>query len=202
MSSPMRLVEPRVPAVLDPGFRPAVLANRRFRSDVVSSGRAVRLVLALERSEGARTRFETSVFAADHPRAGENLAYAERLFKFLLWQCGGWKAWVGGPAAIADHLRQMYSPGGARAFDRAFMQEDVYGHPFAIVHCEPDAVPPARRRGAPAGPPPRRMPGRVRPRRIGPQGVGGHRRRGRLLGGSRVDAGLAERSRRTTTARS
>jgi predicted NBD/HSP70 family sugar kinase len=151
MSSPMRLVEPRVPAVLDPGFRPAVLANRQYRADVASSGRAVRLVLALERSEGARTRFETSVFAADHPRAGENLAYAERLFKFLLWQCGGWKAWVGGPAAIADHLRQVYAPGGARAFDCALMQDDVYAQPFTIVHCEPDAVPPAVDAARPLG---------------------------------------------------
>ena len=82
---------------LDPGFRPAVLANRAFREEVAASGAGVPLVLGLERPDGALSRFETVAFPDGHPRAGANLFYAERLVKFLLWQRGGWQVYVGGP---------------------------------------------------------------------------------------------------------
>jgi hypothetical protein len=89
----LRLVEPRFVPPLDEGFRPAVLANRAFRKEVEDSGAGVPLVLGLERPDGAVSRFETRVFAGDHPRAAANLTYAERLVKFLLWQRGGWKVY-------------------------------------------------------------------------------------------------------------
>jgi predicted NBD/HSP70 family sugar kinase len=147
----LTLIEPRVRPPLDPGFRPAVLANRHFREEVERSGTGVPLVIGLERSQGELSRYETRVFADGHPRAAANLAYAERLFKFLLWQWGGWKAYVGGPRAVADHLRATYSPAGARAFDHGFMGEDVYGHEFTVVSCAPEEVPPAKENARPLG---------------------------------------------------
>jgi predicted NBD/HSP70 family sugar kinase len=145
------LIEPRVLPPLDPGFRPAVLANRHFREEVARDGGGVPLVIGLERSQGELSRYETRVFPDGHPRAAANLAYAERLFKFLLWQWGGWKAYVGGPRPIADHLRATYAPGGARAFDHGFMGEDVYGHGFTVVGCAPGEVPPAKENARPLG---------------------------------------------------
>jgi len=139
----MTLVPPRVAAPLDDTFRPAVLANHAFLDEVAASG-GEPLVLGLERTDGSFTRYETRVFAPDHPRARANLMYAERLLKFLLWQQGGWKVYVGGPAAIAEFLRATYSPQGARAFDYHFMGEQVYQQPFTIVHCAPEDVPAAR----------------------------------------------------------
>jgi predicted NBD/HSP70 family sugar kinase len=148
---PLPLPEPAVRPELDPGFRPSVLANHRFLADVAASGGGVPLVIGLERSDGTRSRVETRVFApADH-RFPTSLAYAERLFKFLLWQRGGWKAWIGGPVAIADHLRTAYSPGGARAFDHQFMGEDVSESPFTVIPCDVSDVPPAAEASRPIG---------------------------------------------------
>jgi glucosamine 6-phosphate synthetase-like amidotransferase/phosphosugar isomerase protein len=43
--------------------------------------------------------------------------YLEWIFKFLLWQRGGWKAYVGGPKSTEDYIRECYSPGDVREFD-------------------------------------------------------------------------------------
>jgi hypothetical protein len=147
----MPLVEPRVLPSLDPGFRPPVLANRRFQDEVAAATGGVPLVIALERSDGSRSRIDTRVFSEGDPRFSTSLVYAERLFKFFLWQRGGWKAWIGGPPAIADHLRATYAPGGARAFDCQFMGEDVYASPFTVIGCDPAAVPPAAEGSRPLG---------------------------------------------------
>jgi len=135
------LVTPRTVPPLDPGFRPAALANRAFRAEVAASGQGVSLVLGLERPNGALSRYETRVFAESHPAAAANLFYVERLVKFLLWQRGGWKVYVGGPASIAAHLSRTYSPAGARWYDHRFMGEQIYGHPFTVVTCAADEVP-------------------------------------------------------------
>jgi predicted NBD/HSP70 family sugar kinase len=135
------LVEPRVSPPLDPGFRPAVLANRAFRNQVEESSAGVPLVLGLERPDGSVSRFKTKVLAADHPRADANPMYAERLFKFLLWQRGGYRVYVGGPRSIGDYIKTCYAPGGAREFDFHFMGEDVYERTFTVIPCEAAEVP-------------------------------------------------------------
>jgi LmbE family N-acetylglucosaminyl deacetylase/predicted NBD/HSP70 family sugar kinase len=142
MRNPFNLVVPRFQPPLDAGFRPAVLANRAFRQEVDESGSGVPLVLGLERADGLLSRYETRVFPEDHPRAGANLFYAERLLKFFLWQRGGWKVYVGGPQAVGEHLKLYYSPGGARAFDHRFMGDLVYQEPFTVIPCLPGDVPP------------------------------------------------------------
>lgn len=141
MAEHLELVKPRYMPPLDENFRPAVLANRAFRQAAKQSGMAVPLVLGLERADGSVSRFETLVFAEQHPNAGANFAYVERLVKFLLWQRGGWKVYVGGPKSIGVYLAQVYSDGGARDFDYHFMGEKIYQKPFTIVVCEPDEVP-------------------------------------------------------------
>jgi len=151
MPSPFHLVAPPAVPPLDPAFRPAVLANRAFRREVVDSGVAEPLALVLERSDGAISRYDTVVFAETHPRAGANLDYVERLVKFLLWQRGGWRLTVGGPASIGQHLRRVYAPDGQRRFDYHFMGEQVYQQPFTVVSCAFDAAPAAREVGQPLG---------------------------------------------------
>ncbi len=134
------LVRPRFVPPLDPGYRPAVLANHKFLEAVRNSGEAVPLVLALERRDGTRSRFETVVFADGHPDAEQNLYFAERLLKFLLWQRGGWKVFVGGPQAIGEYIRKVYADGGVRDFDCRLMSK-VYGNPFTVVPCNAEQVP-------------------------------------------------------------
>jgi len=97
-------------------------------------------VFGLERADGAVSRFETRVFSADHPHAAANLFYAERLLKFLLWQRGGWKVYVGGPASIGRHIQACYAPEGVRAFDFQFMGVKVYEKTFQVVACAPEQV--------------------------------------------------------------
>jgi len=151
MSSAFHVIAPRFVPPLEPEFRPAVLANRAFRGEVASSGQGVPLVFGLERSDGALSRVETIAFPEGHPRAGANLAYAERTVKFLLWARGGWKVYVGGPRSVGDHIAAVYAADGARAFDYHFMGEQLYGRPFTVVRCAADEVPPAQERGQALG---------------------------------------------------
>lgn len=151
MNSTFGLVAPPTCPPLDPDFRPAVLANRAFRQEVANSGTGEPLALTLEREDGALSRFDTVVFSESHPRAGANLDYAERTVKFLLWQRGGWKLTVGGPASIGQHIQRVYAPDGQRRFDHRFMGEQVYGRPFTVVTCAADEAPSARETGQPLG---------------------------------------------------
>jgi predicted NBD/HSP70 family sugar kinase len=110
------------------------------------SGGGVPLVLGLERADGSVSLFETKVFRDDHPRSDANFTYAERLVKFLLWQRGGWRVYVGGPQRIGDYVKECYSPDGPRAFDYHFMGEDVYEKTFIVIPCTPEQVPAQRER--------------------------------------------------------
>ncbi|MCC6142864.1 MAG: ROK family protein [Candidatus Hydrogenedentes bacterium] len=151
MSQGFQLVKPNFVPPLDEGFRPAVLANRAFLKEVEEAGGGVPLVLALERADGSISRFETRCFAEDHPRAEANLFYAERLVKFLLWQRGGWKVYVGGPASVGAYLAKVYAPAGERAFDFHFMGEDVYENTFTVFSCDPSVVPAEKETTTPLG---------------------------------------------------
>ena len=151
MSSDFKLLKPRFVPVLDEGFRPAVLANRAFIDEVESSGAGVPLVLGLERADGSVSRFESRVFPEGHARAGANLMYVERIVKFLLWQRGGWKVYVGGPKSVGEHIAKCYAPYGERAFDYQFMGQDVYEHTFTVVSCKPEDVPAEKETTRPLG---------------------------------------------------
>lgn len=126
---------------LEPAFRPAALFNRIYQQEIEGSGKGTPLIFGLERADGSVSRFETKVFQAEHPWANHNSFYSERILKFLLWQRGGWRVYVGGPGEIGDYLRKSYSPGGERAFDYHFMGEDIYQKTFTVVSCKPEQVP-------------------------------------------------------------
>ena len=145
------LAKPKITPVLDEGFRPAVLANRALRELVKKSGNPVPLVIGLERSDGTTSRFETAVLPADHPDAGMNYPYVERLVKFLLWMKGGWKVSIGGPKEIGEHITQVYSPTGEREFDYHFHGQSVSERDFTVVITDADKVAPAREVGASIG---------------------------------------------------
>lgn len=141
MTEFFRLVKPGLTPPLDQEFRPAVLANCAFQTELESCGVGAPLVFGLERADGNLSRFETRVFPEGHPRAPANLPYAERLLKFLLWQRGAWKVYVGGPPSIGNYIRACYAPTGERAFDFHFMGKKVYERTFAVVPCQAYQVP-------------------------------------------------------------
>lgn len=135
---------PRFSPPLDPHFRPAAPINRAFREEVRASGAGVPLAFGLERPDGSISRFETEVFPEDHPRARTNIAYADRMYKFCLWQRGACRVYVGGPRAIGEAIRHSYAPGGTRQFDAHFMGQEVYGQPFVVTACDASQVPAER----------------------------------------------------------
>ena len=145
MTNPLQSIQPQLQPALDKSFQPAALANRRFREAVASSG--VPLVIGLERSNGEVSRYETMVFPKGHPDFESNFEYIERIVKFLLWQRGGFKVYIGGPRAIGEYVAQCYSPEGSRQFDYRFMGEQVYQQTFQVVCCSPEDVPAARETG-------------------------------------------------------
>jgi predicted NBD/HSP70 family sugar kinase len=145
MNNPFPHTSPALVPPLDPDFRPAALANRAFLRSVGAAG--VPLIIGLERENGELSRYETRVYPKGHPHAAENLYYAERLVKFLLWARGGYRVYVGGPAPVGAYIQQTYSAAGARRFDFAFMGEQVYQQPFTVLPCRAEDVPPARESG-------------------------------------------------------
>ncbi len=151
MSAAFELLKPTIVPPLDEDFRPAVLANHAFLDEVAESGVGVPLLLGLERSDGYLSHFATQVFPEGHVRADANLYYVERIVKFLLWQKGGWKIYVGGPRSIAEYIRECYSPEGVRRFDYHFMEKDVYERAFTVVSCDPAEVPLDKESGEPLG---------------------------------------------------
>jgi predicted NBD/HSP70 family sugar kinase len=151
MAHSLTFVQPQLVPPLEPDFCPAALANRAFQKEVADSKVGVPLVLGLERANGELSRFETYVFPSTHPRAAANLMYIERLVKFLLWQRGGWRVYVGGPREIGEYIQACYSPDGSRRFDYHFMGEDVYEQIFTVTICTADEVPPVNESGRALG---------------------------------------------------
>jgi predicted NBD/HSP70 family sugar kinase len=143
MESFKYLSTPTITPPLDPGFRPAVLANRTFQKAVQASHASEKLVLGIERLDGSLSRFETDVFSHDHPDAEQNLFFVERILKFLLWQRGGWRVYIGGPRKIGEYIQSVYASSGARKFDYEFMGR-IYDHDFTVIVCSADEVPQAK----------------------------------------------------------
>jgi predicted NBD/HSP70 family sugar kinase len=151
MSAEFRLIKPKIMPPLDEDFRPAIIANRFFQTEVAASKVGTLLRIGLERSDGYISHFTTQVFPEGHARSGANLEYIERIMKFLIWQKGGWKIFIGGPRSIGEHIKKCYSPDGVRNFDYYFMQKDVYEQPFTVIICEPAEVPPELESSRPLG---------------------------------------------------
>lgn len=136
---------------LDPDFLPAALWNRAYRAVVSTDPHARTLVVVLERPDGGVSRHQSRVLSAGHPSAALSLRYAERLLKFLLWQKGGCTVRIAGAPEITAHLAALYSPGGERSFDHAFMGDKVYGRTFSVEAAVADDLPEERSTGLTMG---------------------------------------------------
>ena len=140
----LELIAPQVTPVLDPFFRPAVLACRAFRQQALATGEAVPVQMALEQSDGSVSHFRTPIFPERHPKAAGNFIYLERILKFLLWSRGGFRVHFDGPAALADQLAKYYRESATGKFDSNLVGEKMFDHPLEIVRTR--SLPPERRR--------------------------------------------------------
>jgi predicted NBD/HSP70 family sugar kinase len=120
--------------VLDPAFRPAVLAVRAFRAQVAAAGGGVPVRLAIEQADGSVFRFDIAVLPDSHPDAAGNAAFVERFVKFLLWSRGGWRIYIDGPAELAAALRAHYLDSATGRFDADLVAFRMFDHPIAVVH--------------------------------------------------------------------
>jgi predicted NBD/HSP70 family sugar kinase len=134
------LTKPGISPPLDMDFSPAVLANHKFQRAVETVSNTERLIIGVERLDGAFSRYEAKVFPEGHLDFEQNMYYVERIVKFLLWQRGGWKVYIGGPKQIGEHIRSVYSASGTRKFDFAFMGR-IYDQNFTVITCTADQVP-------------------------------------------------------------
>jgi predicted NBD/HSP70 family sugar kinase len=127
------LVAPKVTPILEPGFRPAVLAAREFDRMAMNSGRPVPVRMALEQTDGSVFHFATRLLPPDHPNAAGNAVHLERFVKFILWSRGGWRLHIDAPAGDVERLAAHYRDTPAGRFDSDFVGERVFGHPFTVV---------------------------------------------------------------------
>ena len=121
MITPLMPARPSITPPLDPGFVPAELWNRAYRLRCEADAGAHPLAIALERTDGTVSRFDTPVLPHTGGNVTLNRTYVERLVKFLLWARGGYRVMIGGNPAIARMIRDIYSPSGERKFDHEFM---------------------------------------------------------------------------------
>lgn len=145
------LVAPKLTPVLDPFFRPAVLANRAFRQRVRVSGNELAVTVALEQADGSVFHFPTAIFPEGHPEVAANATYLERLVKFALWSRGGFRVWFDGPRAFGEQLQGHYREQATGRFDADLMGDRVYERPFEVVTVERGKVPSPREATKPLG---------------------------------------------------
>ena len=129
----LTLIAPRIAPVLDPGFRPAVLANRAYREQVRSSGAAVPIKLGLEQADGSVFRFSTEVLPETHAPAAGNFIFLERMVKFLLWSRGGFRIYFSGPQGLGEALQRHYRETPTGKFDSEIIGKRIYDRPIEVV---------------------------------------------------------------------
>jgi len=137
----MTYMQPRMRPELDPGFVSAALWNRAYRTAVDAEPASEDVVLGLGRPDGTMYVHRTRVLPASDGNTPLNNLHVERLVKFLLWQKGGSRIYVGGPADIGASIRAAYAPDGRQAFDYDIMGRRMFLAPMQVVACTPDEVP-------------------------------------------------------------
>ncbi|HMN11696.1 MAG TPA: ROK family protein [Bellilinea sp.] len=129
---------PKIVPPLDKTFMPMVCYRRDYRG--MLADQAIKVMVGLKRGEEDFCTMEVRTLPLRHPEFGMTPAYFERVLKFLLWQRGAYEVYISGCDIVADHVRQVYSSKGARAFDAAFM-ENIYGKPFRVIECHERDMP-------------------------------------------------------------
>ncbi|MBR3680662.1 MAG: ROK family protein [Clostridia bacterium] len=139
----------KVNAPLDPGFMPMAVVFRDFEERVKAEG-GQPLTVGLERNDGLVSVYTVEVFKDGVGHDEENHEFVERLVKTLLWARGGYKVIIAGSEVIANRIKEDYSVGGYRDFDREFMS-GVYEAEFEVVHVPFENAPKENEAASPVG---------------------------------------------------
>lgn len=114
---------------LDPDFIPLIEFYRAFSKTAEQP-----LDIAVERAAGQVAVYKTKIHGTPE-RFEADCYYVERLIKTLLWLKGGFCVYLSGNETVCRAVAAQYAPGGARAFDAAFLS-DVYDQPFKVLFCD------------------------------------------------------------------
>src|SRR5512145_1044239 len=145
----LALVAPKVVPVLDPWFRPAVLAHRAFRSLAEATPGALPVRFAIEQSPASVSHFVTMLLPENHPQAAANFVYLERIAKFLLWSRGGRTIYFDGPEVLAKKLAAHYVETASGKFDSELVGSRMFDQQLQVVPTR--ELPPERHAAAPLG---------------------------------------------------
>jgi len=127
------LVQPSVPAPLDPKFCPMVLSKRSYLKAVeAAGGEAPKLHFAIERPGGCCGRDQLPVFAEDHEGFDASVFLAGEVIRFMLWQRGGYKLTLCGPKKLCECLTAAYAVGGKYDFEAKTMPK-IYGEAWSVT---------------------------------------------------------------------
>lgn len=136
-------IHPRFRPALDPGFVPAILWNRAYRTKVAADAESRPIELAMCRNDGTVFRHSDRILSPGGGKDALTVKYVERLFKFLLWQKGGSKLLLAGAPDVAAALSGIYSADGARSFDWEFIGHKIFGEHITVVAVDASELPAA-----------------------------------------------------------
>ena len=139
----MQLPSPRHLPPLDERFLPAALWNRAYRKLVDAEPESRNLHLALARKDGTTFHHRLQILPPEDGNVELTRKYVERTVKFLFWMKGGSHLYVAGNDAVATFLSGIYSPDGARSFDRDIVGHGIFGEPISVTSCQREELPPA-----------------------------------------------------------
>lgn len=139
----MQLPSPRHLPPLDERFLPAALWNRAYQKLVDAEPESRNLHLALARKDGTTFHHRLQILPPEDGNVELTRKYVERTVKFLFWMKGGSRLYVAGNDAVATFLSGIYSPDGARSFDRDIVGHGIFGEPISVTPCQREELPPA-----------------------------------------------------------
>jgi predicted NBD/HSP70 family sugar kinase len=108
------------------------LWNRAYRALAAQTAGVREAAIALEQPGGAVSVNHLRLLPDESPWRKLTETFVERWVKFLLWQHGGSRLWIGGAPDMAAYLAQQYAPGGARGFDEALVGRKIYLEPIQV----------------------------------------------------------------------
>lgn len=115
---------------LDPDFVSPVLWERAYLAKAEAESGAFDAIVDILRPDGSGKRIRLRSLPETPAYRDVNLFRIERLVKLLLWQVGGTRIRIDGPASWVDALQGIYGAAGARAFDHEMIGGQVYAQPL------------------------------------------------------------------------
>jgi predicted NBD/HSP70 family sugar kinase len=136
---------------LDDQFLPAAIWNRDYFAAANKAENGEPFSIALEQPGGVISVHRTTTRPHVPENASQNLKYAERLLKFLLWQRGGSRVMMSGSPDLVSALEEIYSLNGTRGFDQSVLGGRIYRADLTIDYCPEDEIPQASNSAQPLG---------------------------------------------------